>query len=94
MAVVTEVGDEGVACDVGTVVVAATAGDTHVLFLKWVGCVVGAAAEAFPEPPACDGMHIVQPCVPTAARWVHFLIVSGHNPTGMPHRARTPGYRL
>ena len=53
MAVVTEVGDEGVACDVGTVVVAATAGDTHVLFLKWVGCVVGAAAEAFPEPPAC-----------------------------------------
>ena len=53
MAVVTEVGDEGVACDVGTVVVAATAGDTQVLFLKWVGCVVGAAAEAFPEPPAC-----------------------------------------
>ena len=53
MAVVTEVGDEGVACVVGTVVVAATAGDTHVLFLKWVGCVVGAAAEAFPEPPAC-----------------------------------------
>ena len=53
MAVVTEVGDEGVACDVGTVVVAATAGDTHVLFLKWVGCVVG-AAEAFPVPPlAC-----------------------------------------
>ena len=53
MAVVTEVGDEGVACDVGTVVVAATAGDTHVLFLKWVGCVVGVAVEAFPVPPAC-----------------------------------------
>lgn len=52
MAVVTEVGDEGVACDVGTVVVAATAGDTHVLFLKWVGCVVGVAVEAFPVPPA------------------------------------------
>ena len=52
MAVVTEVGDEGVACDVGTVVVAATAGDTHVLFLKWVGCVVEAAVEAFPVPPA------------------------------------------
>jgi hypothetical protein len=47
-AVVTEVGDVGVACDVGTV-----AGDTHVLFLKWVGCVVG-AVEAFPVPPlAC-----------------------------------------
>jgi len=49
-AVVTEVGEVGVACDVGTVVVV---GDTHVLFLKWVGCVVGAAAEAFPVPPAC-----------------------------------------
>jgi len=49
-AVVTEVGEVGVACDVGTVVVA---GDTHVLFLKWVGCVVGAAAEVFPVPPAC-----------------------------------------
>ena len=49
-AVVTEVGEVGVACDVDTVVVA---GATHVLFLKWVGCVVGAAAEAFPEPPAC-----------------------------------------
>lgn len=49
-AVVTEVGEVGVACDVGTVVIA---GDTHVLFLKWVGCVVGAAAEAFPVPPAC-----------------------------------------
>lgn len=47
---VTEVGEVGVACDVGTVVVA---GDTHVLFLKWVGCVVGAAAEVFPVPPAC-----------------------------------------
>ena len=47
---VTEVGEVGVACDVGTVVVA---GDTPVLFLKWVGCVVGAAAEAFPVPPAC-----------------------------------------
>lgn len=49
-AVVTEVGEVGVACDVGTVVIA---GDTHVLFLKWVGCVVGEAAEAFPVPPAC-----------------------------------------
>ena len=49
-AVVTEVGEVGVACEVGTVVVA---GDTHVLFLKWVGCVVGAAAaEAFPVTPA------------------------------------------
>ena len=48
---VTEVGEEGVACEVGTVVV--TVGDFHVLFLKWVGCVVGAAAEAFPVPPAC-----------------------------------------
>lgn len=47
-AVVTEVGDVGVACDVGTV-----AGDTHVLFLKWVGCVVGVVVEAFPVPPAC-----------------------------------------
>ena len=36
----------------------------------------------FPEPPACDGMHIVQPCAPTAARWVHFLIVSSYNPNG------------
>ena len=34
----------------------------------------------FPGPPACDGMHIVQPCAPTAARWVHFLIVSAYNP--------------
>lgn len=52
-AVVTEVGEVGVACDVGTVVV--VAGATHVLFLKWPGCVVGAAAEAFPvvPPPAC-----------------------------------------
>ena len=50
-AVVTEVGEVGVACDVGTVVIV---GDTHVLFLKWVGCVVGAAAaEAFPVSPAC-----------------------------------------
>lgn len=51
-AVVTEVGEVGVACDVGTVVVA---GATQVLFLKWPGCVVGAAAEAFPvvPPPAC-----------------------------------------
>lgn len=49
-AVVTEVGEVGVACVEGTVVVA---GDTHVLFLKWVGCVVGAAAEVFPVPPAC-----------------------------------------
>lgn len=50
-AVVTEVGEVGVACDVGTVVVA---GATHVLFLKWPGCVVGAAADAFPvPPPAC-----------------------------------------
>ena len=48
-AVVTEVGEVGVACDVDTVVVA---GATHVLFLKWVGCVVEAAVEAFPVPPA------------------------------------------
>jgi len=47
----TEVGEVGVACDVGIVV--DTDGDTHVLFLKWVGCVVGAAAEAFPVAPAC-----------------------------------------
>jgi hypothetical protein len=34
----------------------------------------------FPEPPACDGMHIVRACAPTAARWLHFLIVSAYNP--------------
>jgi hypothetical protein len=34
----------------------------------------------FPAPPACDGMHIVQPCAPTAARFVLFLIVNGYNP--------------
>ena len=36
----------------------------------------------FPEPPACDGMHIVQPCAPTAAHWVLYFIVSGYNPNG------------
>ena len=34
----------------------------------------------FPPPPACDGLHIVQRCRPTFARYVHILMASAYNP--------------
>lgn len=34
----------------------------------------------FPEPPDCDGMHVVQRCRPTFARYVHILMASAYNP--------------
>ena len=38
------------------------------------------ARATFPPCPDCYGARVVRPCAPTVANFVHFKILSSHNP--------------